>query len=124
MSARQPATRRWQHDVSLYCSGTEGHGRVSRQGVAMVVKNELRSCVADVEPVNGMIQVMTLRGSPNIRIVGCYDPTAQRPSEERLHYTKHYSKLLNRHGYQVVYVLGDVNVRVQIAQEGEQPRIG
>ena len=36
----------------------------------MVIKNEVRNFVEDVEPVSGRVMVLTLRGTPQIRIIG------------------------------------------------------
>ena len=67
---------------------------------------------------------MAIRGSPNIITVGCYAPTAQRPTEEHAVLYTMLLEVVHRQGYQVVYVLGYCNAMIHISQEGEHPHIG
>ena len=106
--------------TTWYFTGTEGDKKKNfGEGVAIVINGEWRNYAEDVEPVNGMIMTLTMRGTPGVKVVGCYAPTAQHPEERKAAFDAELKAELQRMGIVMPVIAGDFNARVQAAQEGE-----
>ena len=94
-------------------------------GVAIVVANDFRNYVKDVEPINDRIMAVTLRGPIPVKIYSVYAPTAMASEATK---TSFYTTLSNSvrpcQSKCIVYVMGDFNARVQAQQPGEEIAIG
>ena len=66
------------------------------RGVAIVVSNEFRNYVIDVEPMNHRIMSITLRGTVPLRILSVYAPTAQAEERTKTDFYKTLKETMRR----------------------------
>jgi exonuclease III len=105
--------------------GVDGKEGRTYAGVAIVIKNEWRNYVRDIEPVDERHLVMRFWGRPQISIVAAYGPTAQANEEEKRKFWRELVRIVREEDARgVALVLGDLNARLQVAQEGEEDYVG
>ena len=80
-----PTTHREvRRHFTWYFSGTEqGGDKAIRGGVAIVMRNELRNYVTQVEPISDRIMSITLRGSMPVKVFSVYAHTAQTAEKHK-----------------------------------------
>ncbi|MFM7978298.1 MAG: hypothetical protein ACKPKO_03200, partial [Candidatus Fonsibacter sp.] len=99
--------------------GVEGLGGRTFGGVAIVINSEWRNYVRDVEPIGGRHMVLRFWGRPQISVVGTYGPAAQAKEAYKNKFWKDLKRVVREEDARgLALVLGDMNARIQIAQEG------
>ena len=81
--------------------------------------------VFDVKPVSERIIALKLMGNPGINLVSVHAPTATAEDAKKDQCWKSLKETqteLDKMG--PTYIMGDMNARVLIAQEGEEEHIG
>ena len=69
--------------------------------------------------------VMRFWGRPQISVVGVYGPTAQAKEADKRKFWKELKRIVKEEDVRgLALVLGDMNARIQTAQEGEEEYIG
>ena len=100
-----------RNKFTWYFSGKAPPGeKAIVEGVALVIKNDWRNYIADVQPVNERIALLKLWGTPRVVLVSAYGPTARASVEEKNRFwsqLKRTVKLEDKRG--LVVVLGDFN---------------
>ena len=105
----------------VLCGGADSMDGATSGRVAVVINSRWRNCVEDVEPVSDRALVVTLMGSPTVRLIGCYAPTAQHTTAVNVRFYRGSKKALeDGGGYSVYYIMRGVNARAQAAQAGEE----
>ena len=69
------ATREHRTRYSWYFAGGREAGTI-HHGVAIVIRNELRNYMLDVEDINERLMIMTLRGKIPLHAISAYAPIA------------------------------------------------
>ena len=105
--------------------GGVGEERTIREGVAVVIKNEMRNYVQDVVMVSERIIILKLRGTVPITVIGVYAPTALATEAKK---TMFYKTLKNEarkaKNRGAVFLMGNFNARVQAKISEEENMVG
>ena len=87
-------------------------------GVAIVIKNELKNYIWDVNPVSNRLMSISIGYAITISVISVYIPTAQHDLNYKEQNYKNLSKLQNQLQKQgPTYTMGDFNARVQTKEK-------
>ncbi len=91
--------------------------------MGIVIDNEIVKNIEDIIPVSERIIVLRLKGTMPITIIGAYIPQAHRPKEEKEHTYKELEAQIRKYKAKgPIYVLGDMNARIQKAEGTEEKK--
>ncbi len=91
--------------------------------MGIIVDNEIVNSIEDIIPVRDRIIVLRLKGAMPITIVGACIPQGYRPKEEKEHtYKELEAKIRKSKAKGQIYILGDMNARIQKAEGTEETK--
>ena len=121
------ATRENQKRHTWYFSGGNQTGAI-HHGVGIIIKNELRNYVVDVEPISERMMVLTLRGKITLYIISAYAPHAGIDYETKEQFHQLLREQIKKRRKQGMVIVGaDMNTKFRepgtIEEEGVGPYI-
>lgn len=106
----------------------EQKGEQCHHGVGIIVRNEFRNFITDVETINERFMTVTVNGKFPVTFVAAYAPTAIATAEEKDDFYDKFTEITKRYKRKgIMYIGSDMNAKLQhggdIEEEGYGPHI-
>ena len=105
--------------------GLEDKGRTCHHGVCIVIRNELRNYILDIETISARFISVKTRGRIPITFLSAYAPTADTDTPEKDSVYEKLTTIANQHKKKGILIVGaDMNAKLLQAGEGPEEGVG
>ena len=102
-----------RRNYTWYFAQTDKEVEDTRAGVGVVIKNEFRNYIMDIEPISGRIMRINFNATLPITLLTVYAPTAQSTTDRKEAFYKQLIETYQQHqAANIVLTSGEFNAKV------------